>query len=83
MVSERMSSIYNGPGCHANSHLIMIKTKKTSFVTVNDGHSKHRIPYHAEIRWSHDHFPGSPESKLYREFSWRVLPFLQESSHGP
>jgi len=36
----------------------------------------HRIPYHAEIRWSHGRFSGAVESKLYKEFAWRDLPFF-------
>jgi hypothetical protein len=43
-----------------------------------DDLSEQRIAYHAEIRWSHGRFSGSPESKLYKEFAWRDLPFLQE-----
>jgi hypothetical protein len=37
---------------------------------------EHRVPYHAEIRWSHGRFSGAVESKLYKEFSWSELPFL-------
>jgi len=38
--------------------------------------SEHRAPYHAEIRWSHGRFSGAVESKLYKDFAWRDLPFL-------
>ncbi len=43
----------------------------------NDRH-EHRAPYHAEIRWSHGRFSGAVESKLYKEFAWRDIPFLPE-----
>jgi hypothetical protein len=33
--------------------------------------------YHVEIRWSHGKFCGSPEGKLYKEFSWLDIPFYK------
>lgn len=41
-----------------------------------DNRHEQRIPYHAEIRWSHGRFSGTPESKLYKDFPWRTLPFF-------
>ncbi len=38
----------------------------------------HEAPYHAEIRWSHGRFSGAVESKLYKEFAWRELPFFPD-----
>lgn len=35
------------------------------------------FPFHAEIRWSHGKFCGSPEAKLYKDFSWNTVPFFQ------
>lgn len=36
------------------------------------------FPFHAEIRWSHGKFCGSPEAKLYKDFSWSTVPFFQK-----
>jgi hypothetical protein len=32
--------------------------------------------FHSELRWSHGRFSGAVESKLYKEFPWKSLPFL-------
>ncbi|HHT85005.1 MAG: hypothetical protein ACOX34_04575 [Bacillota bacterium] len=33
--------------------------------------------FHAEIRWSHGRFCGNPEAKLYKDFPWRAVSFLE------
>ena len=33
--------------------------------------------FHIEIRWSHGKFCGSPEAKLYKDFAWNDIGFLQ------
>ena len=37
---------------------------------------QHSTAFHAEVRWSHGRFSGAVESKLYKEFAWKDLPFL-------
>jgi hypothetical protein len=36
----------------------------------------HTAQFHSEIRWSHGRFCGNPEGKLYKDFSWRTIPFF-------
>lgn len=33
--------------------------------------------FHVEIRWSHGKFCGSPEAKLYKDFKWYDVAFMQ------
>jgi len=33
--------------------------------------------FHVEIRWSHGKFCGSPEAKLYKDFKWSDVAFMQ------
>jgi hypothetical protein len=33
--------------------------------------------FHVEIRWSHGKFCGSPEAKLYKDFKWCDVAFMQ------
>ena len=37
----------------------------------------HIAKFHVEIRWSHGKFCGNPEAKLYKEFAWRDIPFVE------
>jgi hypothetical protein len=37
---------------------------------------QHTSRFHSEVRWSHGRFSGAVESKLYKEFAWKDLPFL-------
>lgn len=39
--------------------------------------SDYSASFRVEIRWSHGKFCGNPESKLYKEFLWRDVPFFQ------
>ena len=32
--------------------------------------------FHVEIRWSHGRFCGSPEAKLYKDFKWHEVAFM-------
>jgi site-specific DNA-methyltransferase (adenine-specific) len=34
-------------------------------------------PFHIEIRWSHGKFMQSPEAKLYKDFKWANIPFVE------
>ncbi len=36
------------------------------------------LKFHAEIRWSHGKFSGSPEAKLYKDFAWKEVPFFKK-----
>ncbi|MBC8184587.1 hypothetical protein H8E88_26120 [candidate division KSB1 bacterium] len=38
---------------------------------------RYTFDYHVEIRWSHGKFCGSPEGKLYKQFSWLNVPFYR------
>jgi len=35
--------------------------------------------FHAQIRWSHGKFQSNPEAKLYKNFAWEELIFLNQS----
>ncbi len=37
--------------------------------------------FHVQIRWSHGKFQTKPEAKLYKNFSWKEVPFF-ESVYG-
>jgi len=37
----------------------------------------HSAQFHVEIRWSHKKFGGAPEAKLYKDFKWAEIPFVQ------
>ncbi|MCB2209553.1 hypothetical protein KQH62_01550 [bacterium] len=34
------------------------------------------FPFHVQIRWSHGKLCGNPEGKLYKNFAWKDLPFV-------
>lgn len=36
-----------------------------------------RLPFHAEVRWSHGKFCGNPEAKLYRDVAWHEIPGIR------
>lgn len=50
--------------------LLKIRNKKNKAI--------HEFKYHAEIRWSHGKFCGNPEGKLYKDFAWKDLPFVED-----
>ena len=37
----------------------------------------HKAKFHIEIRWSHGKFCGKPEAKLYKDFKWRDIAFVE------
>jgi len=37
----------------------------------------HTAKFHVEIRWSHGKFCGAPEAKLYKDFLWHKIEFLE------
>jgi len=39
--------------------------------------TNHEFHFHAEIRWSHGKLCGNPEGKLYKDFDWVELPFIE------
>ncbi|MHA1267829.1 MAG: hypothetical protein ACTSRS_21535 [Candidatus Helarchaeota archaeon] len=39
--------------------------------------SIHPFNFHTEIRWSHGKLCGNPEGKLYKDFAWKDLPFVE------
>ena len=41
------------------------------------------VNFHSEIRWSHRKFTGNPEAKLYKDFEWGLLPFLERIEQSP
>jgi len=41
------------------------------------GGAAHLAPFHTQIRWSHGKFCGNPEGKLYKDFAWADLPFME------
>lgn len=42
------------------------------------GGEQYVFPYHVQIRWSHGKLCGNPEGKLYKNFAWRDLPFVED-----
>ena len=48
--------------------LVSYRNKKESAISV--------AKFHIEIRWSHGKFCGSPEAKLYKDFAWNDIYFL-------
>jgi DNA modification methylase len=40
--------------------------------------SEYHAHFHAEIRWSHGKFSQSPEAKLYKDFNWGSIPFVEK-----
>jgi len=36
------------------------------------------LRFHSENRWSHGKFCGNPEAKLYKEFTWKEVPFFEK-----
>lgn len=47
-------------------------------VRMKTGGERVRVPFHAEIRWSHGRFSGRPEAKLYRDFDdWAKVPGIE------
>lgn len=49
--------------------IVKYRQKKT-----NDIHS---ALFHVEIRWSHGKFMQSPEAKIYKDFNWDNIPFVE------
>lgn len=39
------------------------------------------FPFHVQIRWSHGKLCGNPEGKLYKNFAWKDLPFVNNLLH--
>lgn len=50
--------------------LLIIRNRKTN--------KMYGCDFHAEIRWSHGKFCGNPEGKLYKDFAWKDLPFVED-----
>ena len=48
--------------------LVSYKNKKDDSIST--------AKFHIEIRWSHGKFCGSPEAKLYKDFAWNDIDFL-------
>lgn len=41
------------------------------------GRQSQTAKFHVEIRWSHGKFCGAPEAKLYKDFLWTEIAFLE------
>jgi site-specific DNA-methyltransferase (adenine-specific) len=39
--------------------------------------SEYHANFHIEVRWSHGKFSQSPEAKLYKDFNWGSIPFVE------
>jgi modification methylase len=48
---------------------VRFKNKKTKEI--------HSAQFHVEIRWSHGKFTQNPEAKLYKDFNWENIPFIE------
>jgi len=48
--------------------VVTINSRKTNEIV--------NMPFHVELRWSHGKLCGNPEGKLYKDFAWKILPFV-------
>ena len=59
-----------------------LKRKQSRVIIVVNYRNKiqkttHSAQFHVEIRWSHGKFCGAPEGKLYKDFKWSEIAFVQ------
>lgn len=47
-----------------------------SYRSKNEKTKEYTNRFHVEIRWSHGQFCGSPEAKLYKDFKWHEVAFM-------
>lgn len=50
---------------------IVVQYKRKKEITI------YLAPFHIEIRWSHGKFAQAPEAKLYKDFNWADIPFVE------
>ncbi|MBP7510050.1 MAG: serine/threonine protein kinase [Prolixibacteraceae bacterium] len=75
----KLSSIEASPDLSRNQSVVTFKLRidnKTTKETII-------VNFHSEIRWSHRKFTGNPEAKLYKDFEWGLLPFLERIEQSP